>query len=546
MKNMNNNKGSVLIAALLTGAIFASVVGIGVSFYKDKKQEAEYLKLVQQIEKARRELQITPEKLGAFRPSNYVGKLTTRLIEGGSESTFNTNPGEAADGTTLTTAKLGDFIVLTINPGAANEEKISVSAVSTTGSTTATWTIINRGLSFTENVAVSGNKKQHAIGETVIISNDDHYLNQQFLDIDSSQNIIGLKTFNTILPTSSLTATTSLQFVNKSLLDATINQGAATSTETNGGIIELGTLSEQETSFDGGIDKPTVLQTKNSTSSCQVVGAYNLVASSTTGKLDSNCLDQALDYTWTGNTSISNPLTLNGVSYNFPSSDGASSTALMTDGSGGLTWNSSVSVASSTVITATTIWSVPTGVTSVKATLVGGGGGSGDIGGSGDSATKTGGGGGGAYCEGEVDVTSGGTLQVNIGSGGIGGTTGQNGTAGSDTSVVGDNKTITAGGGSGSDFKNSAGQNGAGASGGSCTNSKLSITGQTGRNSSNEIGGGSGGSTPLGFGGYGAEVTGSGSVGAGYGAGGGGAWSTNNDGANGTQGVVILEFLIAQ
>src|SRR3990167_7393388 len=192
----NQNKGSVTLIALLAVGIL-STIGLGVKLNQ-------YIK---QLEGN----QLT--NLGAFRPSAYSGKLLTRLNEGGSETTFNTSPGEAKDGTTLTTAKLGDFIVLTVNPGAANEEKISVSAVSTSASTTATWTIINRGLSFTSNDSIAGNKKQHAIGELVIISNDDHYLNQQFLDIDSSQNVIGLKTFNNVIPTSSLTATGTTQFV---------------------------------------------------------------------------------------------------------------------------------------------------------------------------------------------------------------------------------------------------------------------------------------------------------------------------------------------
>jgi hypothetical protein len=64
--------------------------------------------------------------------------------------------------------------------------------------------------------------------------------------------------------------------------------------------VELGTLAEQASSFDGGVDKPTVLQTKNSTSTCQVVGSYNIVASTTTGKMDKGCFDQTATYNFTG------------------------------------------------------------------------------------------------------------------------------------------------------------------------------------------------------------------------------------------------------
>lgn len=304
------------------------------------------------------QLQDTTQKVGAFRPSGYTGKLMTRLVEGGSETTFNTTPGTTPDGQSLTSVALGDFIVLTINPGGANEEKISASAVSLSG-TTATWTIVSRGLSFASpTTTLSTNKKQHAIGEPVIISNDDQFLATQYLDIDSTQNVVGLKTFNTVLPTSNLLATTAQQFITKTQLDSSVNQGAATSTESNGGIVELGTLAEQASSYDGGAAKPTVLQTKNATSTCQVPGTYTLVASSTTGKLDGRCLDTSSNaYTWSqpqtlsasttlaATTSIqasdlnTAPLRLNGQSYAFPSSQGASSTALTKDGSGNLYWD---------------------------------------------------------------------------------------------------------------------------------------------------------------------------------------------------------------
>lgn len=315
------------------------------------EQNTNFLSYLQYSQFNESELTLT---LGSFRPSNYVGKLLTRLNEGGAESTFNTTPDEAADGTGLSTTKLGDFIVFTINPGASNEEKISVSAVATS-SNEATWTIINRGLSFTENVSITGNINQHAIGETVIISNDDHYLSQQFLEKGENQTITSVLTFS-ILPESSLEATTSPQFVTKALLDNTTNAGAATSTEERGGLVELGTLAEQADSFDGGLAKPTVLQTKNSTSTCQIVGSYNVVAS-TTGKIDKGCIDQTSTYEFSGAQSHSAtstfnsgvdieadavaPVIFNGIELVFPSTNGASSTSLSGDGGtpNVLTWN---------------------------------------------------------------------------------------------------------------------------------------------------------------------------------------------------------------
>lgn len=56
-------------------------------------------------------------------------------------------------------------------------------------------------------------------------------------------------------------------------------------------------------------------------------------------------LDQTLNYNWTGTTRIKNlnassSVIFNGITLNYPSNQGASSTMLMNDGSGNMTWNS--------------------------------------------------------------------------------------------------------------------------------------------------------------------------------------------------------------
>lgn len=200
---------------------------------------------------------------GGFRPSGYTGKLLTRLTEGGSESTFNTTPGTAPDGTSLTTAKIGDFIVITVNPGAANEEKISASAVSVSG-TTATWTIINRGLSFTENVAVTANKKQHAIGETVIISNDDHYLSSQYPAKDEDAVITGTWTFS-VFP---------------------VTPDNAVASTSGPGIVEIATKAEVAAGTSaGGGGSYLVIPAAYATSTSQVA-TTSVVVTNTSGKID--------------------------------------------------------------------------------------------------------------------------------------------------------------------------------------------------------------------------------------------------------------------
>jgi len=61
-----------------------------------------------------------------------------------------------------------------------------------------------------------------------------------------------------------------------------------------------------------------------------------------------NMTGSSLAKSLNASSTVANPMVLNGVSYNMPTSDGASTSALMTDGSGGLTWNTWSGKATST------------------------------------------------------------------------------------------------------------------------------------------------------------------------------------------------------
>ena len=77
-----------------------------------------------------------------------------------------------------------------------------------------------------------------------------------------------------------------------------------------------------------------------------------MVATTTTGKLSKDCFDQTQNYVFTASTTIATtttrgliasstpaqPLVLNGIPYSTPSTQGASTTVLMENGSGALTW----------------------------------------------------------------------------------------------------------------------------------------------------------------------------------------------------------------
>ena len=255
-------------------------------------------------------------------------------------------------------ADLSETFYMTVEPGNTNrQEFVSCTTVTQNSAGTATLSGCSRGLSpISPYTASTTLQFSHAGGSKLIFSNPPQLYDQAAFK-SNDETITGTWDF-TQLPTSSYSATSTSQLTTKSYVDAVTNAGAATSTETNGGIVELGTLAEQADSFAGGVEKPTVLQTQYSTSTCQVTGSYNIVASSTSGKLDSGCFDQSPDYIFTGqnifNTGTttfqdsdqginvsSGQIAFNGVGYQWPSVNGATSTSLMTDGSGGLSWGGS-------------------------------------------------------------------------------------------------------------------------------------------------------------------------------------------------------------
>lgn len=303
---------------ILTILLVAAVSVGGFLGYRALETQKQELSSIKEI--------VEDVKLGAFRPSGYTGTLLTRLNEGGAESSFKTTPCTTPDGQTISTSAVGDYIVITINPGAANEEKISATAVSCSG-TTLTWTTGTRGLSFLSTSQITANVKQHSIGETVIISNDDQFLTTQYVDIDGTQTIAGQKTFTlgalfSTAASSTDECTVNSEYCTKLYIDNSSNQGAATSTETNGGIVELATALEAGSSTPTTADIPYVLQAQNATTTPQsgcgagytgVAGAACVVVADLTGKIRQTWIDLTEAFTWTGAHIFSSTATFNGA-----------------------------------------------------------------------------------------------------------------------------------------------------------------------------------------------------------------------------------------
>ena len=175
---------------------------------------------------------------------------------------------------------------------------------------------------------------------------------------------------------------------------------------------------------------------------------------------------------------------------------------------------------------------VPGGVSLVRLRLAGGGGG-----GAGGNTTMSGGGGGaGGYAEGVFAVTPGASYAITIGSGGNG--VGTNATAGSGgSSSFGALISATGGVGGSSVNPDCAGGQGGQGYGGSI--SLAGGWGTDGHSAVSYFAGQGGGSY---FGGGGRGGSGGGRPGAAPGSGGGGCYATVGTGANGANGIVIVEF----
>ena len=208
--------------------------------------------------------------------------------------------------------------------------------------------------------------------------------------------------------------------------------------------------------------------------------------------------------------------------------------------------------ASGQIFTAGGTFTIPTGVTSLKITVIGGGGGSGGTNGASANACTGGGGGGGTAISYLTGLTPGNTLIVTIGAGGTAGavTPTAGGTGGSSTVASGTQTitTITGAGGSGSvsalDISSTPG--GAGGSGSSGT---INLAGSGGSSGTGTTGG-VGGSSSIGGGGRGTGLSGvsvssPGVAGGNYGGGASGGCAASGYGAVGAAGAggaVIFEY----
>lgn len=189
------------------------------------------------------------------------------------------------------------YTCFTVDEGNTNAETICGTVSGTTVSN------LERGISqATGTTTVASLQFSHRRGANVKITNF------PIIQLVKAQNS-GEETFANLLAyaTTTPTATAPTHITSKAYVDSVANQGAATSTETNGGIVELATKAEQAASTDGGANTPRVLYSKYSTSTpdgTSQAGQYTVV-SEADGKLNQLWLDLTEGFNFTGTFGIS-------------------------------------------------------------------------------------------------------------------------------------------------------------------------------------------------------------------------------------------------
>lgn len=296
---------------------------------------------------------------------------TTNLIAGNTYNLSGAGVSSSATSITLSSltikqtgqkiqdSDLSDTFWITIEPGNNSKQEIVSCTTLAQGATTATLSGCTRGISPIRPYTASTTLQYTHGGGAQVIFSDPPSVFDEFAAKQNTAYITGTWGFQGTAPTST-TCATDFELCNKTYVDATANAGAATSTETNGGIVELATAIEAASSTDHGATKPIVRQAKHSTSTptygCDgtgTIGALCGVVALNSGKLNQLWLNLTEHFIFTSlfataasstnatstNFAISSGIFgINGLNYRFPSTISASSTTLTSDATGNLTW----------------------------------------------------------------------------------------------------------------------------------------------------------------------------------------------------------------
>lgn len=180
-------------------------------------------------------------------------------------------------------------VYMTLESGVQSKQE----SIVCTGLTATSWTNCTRGLpwqSGSENTSTTI-AQTHNAGSSIIITNISQFYNQ-FVAIDGTQTINGVKTFNA-LPISSLMATSSNQFVTYGLLSSVSSTGCANASTVIRGCVQQATDAMLQSSSSTG-----------STGAATFVNGGSVAQTSTANKIPAANGQGTLDNAWINTTTF--------------------------------------------------------------------------------------------------------------------------------------------------------------------------------------------------------------------------------------------------
>lgn len=212
-------------------------------------------------------------------------------------------------GQKIADSDLSDTFYVTVEPGNnTKQEIVACTTVAQNSNGSATLSGCSRGMSpifpYTASTTMAFT---HGGGSQVIFS-DPPQLYEKFTAYDNYENVTSGWLF-TVTPSTTDTCTETTELCNKSYIDSSVNQGAATSTEATGGISELATQIEMASSTPWTAADPHVIQSQyaSSTPSDGDNGLF-VIVSENDGYINQGWLDLTEDWAFSGQLNISGNL----------------------------------------------------------------------------------------------------------------------------------------------------------------------------------------------------------------------------------------------
>ena len=269
------------------------------------------------VKKVDSQLPSTEEILGAFQPAGGdTYRLKTSVGTSDTSMTLSSLT-EPVSGIKITMTSLNSDIAYgTLDPqSSTRKEFISFTGITQNVDGTATITGVSRGLSFLYPFSASTTLAKSHPGQSIFILSDSPQLFNEYAKLRNDEYITGTWGFANA-PTTTTECAETYELCSKDYIDNQVNQGAATSTEAVGGIVELATRTEAASTTPSTADKPLVLQAQHATSTpgsditaTGGTGETYIVMTEDDGKISQSFLDLTEDYTVSGEWRINSATT---------------------------------------------------------------------------------------------------------------------------------------------------------------------------------------------------------------------------------------------